>query len=128
MKFLLLYFVDEAEAATIPMTEIDRVVAAKTQVTADLAAQGKSLAGHRLWPSATATRLTRKAGEFTAVDGPFTETKEVIGGFNLIECASRAEALAWAKRFQCADWGTVEVRPVWERCLCHGAFDCSSQV
>ena len=128
MKFLLLYLIDEAEAAAIPMAEIDRVVAAKTQVTAELAAQGKNVAGFRLWPSATATRLARKGGEFVAVDGPFTETKEVVGGFNLIECASKAEAFEWAKRFQCADWGMVEVRPVWERCLCHGSYNCSSQL
>jgi hypothetical protein len=128
MKFLLLYMVDEVAAASIPMPEVDAVVAEKTRVGQALWAQGKNLGGARLWPSATATRLTRRDGQFTAVDGPFAETKEVVGGFNLIECASKAEAIEWAKRFQCADWGTVEVRPVWERCLCHGAYDCSSQV
>lgn len=128
MKFLLLYMVDEVAAATLPASEIDAVVAEKTRVTQDLSAQGKDVAGARLWPSATATRLSRSGGQFTAVDGPFTETKEVVGGFNLIQCASKAEAIEWAKRFQCADWGTVEIRPVWERCLCHGSYNCSSQV
>ena len=128
MKFLLLYLVDEAVAARLPMSEVDAVVAEKTRVGQELHAQGKDLLGARLWPSATATRLTRRGGQFTAVDGPFAETKEVVGGFNLIQCTSKAEAIEWAKRFQCADWGSVEVRPVWERCLCHGAFDCSSQV
>ena len=128
MKFLLLYMVDEAVAARLPMSEVDAVVAEKTRVGQDLHGQGKDVLGARLWPSATATRLTRRDGQFTAVDGPFAETKEVVGGFNLIECASKVEAIEWAKRFQCADWGTVEVRPVWERCLCHGSYNCSSQV
>ncbi len=48
----------------------------------------------------------------TVTDGPFSETKELIGGYFLIECASEAEAIEWAKKFPPAF--TVETRQVWE--------------
>jgi hypothetical protein len=46
-------------------------------------------------------------------DGPFTETKEVLGGFYLIECSDMKEAIEWAKKIPLREGGTVDVRPVW---------------
>ena len=128
MKFLLMYWTDETAMAAMPAAELDRIVDAKTRVGQELHGQGKHRAGHRLWPSATGTRITRRDGRYVAVDGPFTETKEVLGGFDLIECASRDEAIEWAKRYLVFEPSVVEVRPVWERCLCHGSYTCSSRL
>ena len=128
MKFLLMYLADEMALASLPATEIDRIVAEKTKVGQELFARGKHVVGQRLWPTATGTRLTRRDGKWVAVDGPFAETKEVVGGFDLIECASREEALEWARKYLVSDSVTVEVRPVWERCPCHGSFSCSSRL
>lgn len=50
-------------------------------------------------PSALGARVRMANGEVTTVDGPFTETKEVIGGFAILECPSKAEAIEAAKRF-----------------------------
>jgi hypothetical protein len=47
-------------------------------------------------------------------DGPFTETKEILGGFYLIECDAYAEAIEWAQRVPLREDRTVEVRPVWQ--------------
>jgi hypothetical protein len=47
-------------------------------------------------------------------DGPFAETKEQIGGFDIIECASLDEALEIAARHPAAASGTIEVRPLWQ--------------
>ena len=47
-------------------------------------------------------------------DGPFAETKEALGGFYLIDAASRQEAVEWAQRIPLREGGFVEVRPVWE--------------
>ena len=127
MKYVLLYLNDEMALAKLPRGELDRIVAAKTQVGQELYAQGKAVAGHRLWPTAAGTRLVRRGDRVVTVEGPFAETKEVVGGLNVIECASRAEALEWARRYTVTD-GITEVRPVWERCLCHGSYVCSSQV
>ena len=49
----------------------------------------------------------------TVMDGPFAETKEVLGGFYLIECDSKQEALEWAKKIPLREGGFIEVRPVW---------------
>src|SRR5262245_15759168 len=98
MKFMLMFVDDEMALAQLPAEELERIVREKTKVGQELWAQGKEVAGGRLWPTATATRLTRRRGTVLSFDGPFTETKEVLLGFNVIECASREEALEWAKR------------------------------
>ena len=65
-------------------------------------------------PQAEATRLRTKAGQPQLTDGPFAETKEVVGGFYLIDCASKAEAVEWASKLPLREEGFIEVRPVWE--------------
>ena len=72
---------------------------------------GKILAGDALQPTATATSVRGGADGQMVTDGPFTETKEALGGFYLIEAADLDQALAFAK--QCpALTGGVELRPV----------------
>jgi hypothetical protein len=72
--------------------------------------------GAALYPTATATtvRTSEKGGEVVATDGPYTETKEVLTGFFLLECADLDEAIAWAAQIPAAWDGAVEVRPVIE--------------
>lgn len=53
-------------------------------------------------------------GELLASDGPFAETKEQMGGFAIIECADLDEAVAKAAQHPVAQFGTIEVRPIWE--------------
>ena len=53
-----------------------------------------------------------REGRARLVDGPFAEAKEMIGGFFLIECASRDEAVSIAQQCPAAQWATVEVREV----------------
>ena len=55
-------------------------------------------------------RAKVRDGKRTLFDGPFTESKEMIGGYFLIECASRDEAVAIASEIPAAEWATVEVR------------------
>ena len=59
-----------------------------------------------------AVRLERRNGATRTMDGPFTEAKEMIGGFFLLKCATRAEALAVAGECPAAEWATIEVREV----------------
>jgi hypothetical protein len=71
--------------------------------------------GAALFPTATATtvRVTGgRGGEVVTSDGPYAETKEVLGGFYLLECADLDEALALAAQIPAAWDGAVEVRPV----------------
>jgi hypothetical protein len=71
--------------------------------------------GHALKPTSTATtiRVTGgKGGDVVTSDGPFAETKEVLGGFYALECADLDEALRWAAQIPGAWRGCVVVRPV----------------
>jgi len=65
----------------------------------------------RLAPVDAATSLRREGGDVLVSDGPFAETKEILGGLALLECADLDEALAFAKRCPLVRIGTVEVRP-----------------
>jgi hypothetical protein len=67
----------------------------------------------RLAPVDAATSLRRQGSEVLVSDGPFAETKEILGGLALIECADLDEALAWARKCPLTRAGTVEVRPEW---------------
>ena len=79
----------------------------------EMAARGVRLIGNRLRP-VEETRSVRVRGGSTLVsDGPFTEAKEVIAGFDLIDCADEAEALEIAAKHPVARFGAVEVRPLW---------------
>jgi hypothetical protein len=65
-----------------------------------------------LHPATTATTLRVRQGETVLTDGPFAELKEQLGGYYLLECASRDDALGWAARIRAALNGSVEVRQV----------------
>ncbi|MET9501275.1 YciI family protein [Streptomyces sp. NPDC006622] len=71
-----------------------------------------------LLPSAQGTRVHLNGGEISVTDGPFTETKEVVGGYAIMQCKDRAEAMEWAKRFLKVhgdEWTlTLEVREIAE--------------
>jgi hypothetical protein len=71
------------------------------------------LAGDGLQASSKGARVTFKGGKPTIVDGPFTETKELIAGFWLIQAKSKQEAVEWARRVPFVD-GQIEVRQVFE--------------
>lgn len=75
------------------------------------------IGGEALHDTETATTIQvkdGKGGEAVFTDGPFAETKEVLGGFYLLECADLDEALKWAQQIPAAWHGKVEVRPVLE--------------
>lgn len=77
---------------------------------AALEAEGLLLASNSL--GTAARRLQRRQGRTEVVDGPFAESKEMVGGFFLLDTEDPAVALAWAERCPAAEWATVEVRGV----------------
>jgi hypothetical protein len=98
---------------------LQRTVAAGHQVyermlrfTDDLKTRGVLRAGDSLSSQAKGTRVQVREGRTTLIDGPFTEAKEMVGGFFLLDCATREEALAIAAECPAAEWSTVEVREV----------------
>ena len=88
----------------------------------DLAARGLLVSGESLGSDLTAVRVRKRSGKATAVDGPFAEAKEIVGGFFLLNCPTKAEAVAIARECPAAEWATVEVRelgPCWDEAIRH---------
>lgn len=115
-RFLTMIHIDERNIpAENPGPEFDERMGALLE---EITKAGVMLDTAGLTPTSEATRLTWSGGGVRYTDGPFTETKEVIGGYSLIQAKDKAEALEWAKRFlevHPADWTlTAEVREIAE--------------
>jgi hypothetical protein len=89
MKFILMIHGNESAEARRSESEMKQIVGQHMKVAQELRAAGKMVHGERLRGQAEATRIRSKAGQIQVTDGPFAETKEAIGGFYLIDCASR---------------------------------------
>ncbi|RYF35761.1 MAG: dehydrogenase, partial [Comamonadaceae bacterium] len=77
----------------------------------DLRARGVLVASESLaTPDSTTARVQVSGGKPLVLDGPFAEAKEMVGGFFLLNCATREEAVSIAARCPAAEWATVEVR------------------
>jgi hypothetical protein len=114
MKYILLIHSNEQADGRRSEGQMKQVVGQHMKVAQDLRAAGRMVHGERLRPQAETTRIRSKAGQPQLTDGPFAETKEVIGGFYLIDCASKAEALEWAQKLPISEEGFIDVRPIWE--------------
>jgi hypothetical protein len=112
MQFLLLIHGDERQQARMTPDELEKQFAAYMSYTKDLSKAGVWLGGEPLKPSDGGAKVTVREGKTRIVDGPFTESKEVLGGFYMVECATRDEAIAWAAKCPGASHGTMEVREV----------------
>jgi hypothetical protein len=75
---------------------------------------GAHLGDNALEGLETATTVRVRDGETIVTDGPFAETKEMLGGYYLVDLPSREDAIAWAARVPSAPYGSIEVRPVLE--------------
>lgn len=111
MKYALLICDDESFSPSNEEISADPVHQAWWE---DLQRRGGELFGARLRPVVDATTVRVRDGETLVSDGPFAETKDVVGGFVIVECANLDEAIEIAAGHPYARWGGVEVRPVWE--------------
>lgn len=80
--------------------------------TQQMIADGHFKSGDALQPSSTATCVTVRNGKTDIKDGPFSETKEQLGGYYIFECEDLDQAIACAEKIPDAKSGTIEVRPV----------------
>ena len=112
MKFMLLIYNDPALLQQMPAAEFDSQMHDCIEHADELRSDGYLLDSQQLEEPATAKSLRIRKGRQTITDGPFSESKEVLGGFNLIEADSMEEALRMAAEFPWARTGCVEVRPV----------------
>jgi hypothetical protein len=111
MRFMLLVKADErSEAGVLPSKEL---IAAMGAFNEEMAKAGVMLAADGLQPSSKGARIAYAGAKRTVTDGPFTETKELVAGYWVIQVSSREEAIDWARRAPFED-GQVEVRQVFE--------------
>jgi hypothetical protein len=96
MRFMaMVKATSESEAGVLPSEEL---LTAMNAYNEELVKAGVMLAGEGLHPSSKGARVRFEGSERTVIDGPFTETKELVAGFWILECSSREEALEWVKR------------------------------
>ena len=115
MQYMLLIFDDERVWGELSEEERGRLYAEYGTFTNELRDAGALVTADQLQPSTTATLVQVRDGETLTTDGPFAETKEILGGYYLIEADDLDGALDVAGRIPAARMGgAVEVRPVVE--------------
>jgi hypothetical protein len=112
MRYLLLIGHNDKHAPAPTPAEGQATLQAFMRFSEEVRKAGKTVASERLRLEDQATRVRVKAGHHQVTDGPFAETKEGLGGFYLLECASKEEALEWAKKVPIGENGFVDVRPI----------------
>lgn len=110
MPYALLIVEPREQRRQRGLQEDQNAYAQMLQFADGLKARGLLLGCESLKSDTEAVRLQRREGKRILVDGPFSEAKEMIGGFFLLGCASREEAIAIAADCPAAEWATVEVR------------------
>jgi hypothetical protein len=112
MKFMLLFWVDESAEVTAD-EDAAMMIAVKSWVE-DMTERGVSVGGGPLRSAREGKIVRVRDRELLVSDGPFAETKEQIGGYDVVECADLDAALAVAAGHPLARTAQVEVRPFWD--------------
>jgi hypothetical protein len=112
MKYMLLIYTDPAAYADLGESDFGSMLAEYGAFTQSIVASGEFIAGDPLQGIETATTLRVRNGASSLTDGPFAETKEVLGGYYLVDVADLDRALALAAQIPDARLGSVEVRPI----------------
>jgi hypothetical protein len=112
MRYMLLIYSDESQAILYGTPEWDQLMVDYRAFTAEAQRRGTFIAGDPLQSVETATTLRLQDGKTAVLDGPFAETREQLGGYYLLDCKDKAEALELAEMIPTARYGSVEVRPM----------------
>jgi hypothetical protein len=112
MQYMLLVYWDEGAQAAATKEQKAETFAAYGAYAEALRKAGVHHAGHGLQATSTATVVRAPGGKAKALDGPYAESKEQLGGYFLIDTPDLDSALAWAARCPGAQQGAVEVRPL----------------
>ena len=107
-QYMLLIYNSDTPSAADMQAEMPKWMAFGQSLTE----AGAMVAGDALQPTSVATTVRERGGERLVTDGPFAETKEMLGGYYLIDVADLDAALDWAAKIPSVGRGSVEVRPV----------------
>jgi len=114
MKYMLLIYGAEGAGPAPDSPEGQAEFQAWFTYSERLQQSGAFISGAPLQPGGAATTVRVRDGEDVVTDGPFAETKEVLGGYFVVDVPDLDEALKWAKQMPHIGYGSVEVRPVME--------------
>jgi hypothetical protein len=114
MKFMLLCYDDEQKWERAGKPALESAMREAAALTHELAANGQYVLASPLHAAKMASSVRVREGKRLVTDGPYAETREVLGGFYIIDVKDRNEAVAIAARHPGAKFGGVEVRPILE--------------
>jgi len=114
MQYLLLIHEDEKAMQAVTPEQNGARLAAYGAYMKAMADAGVSKGGQRLHPTSTATTVRVKDGKTQVLNGPYAEIKEQLGGYILIDAPDLDAAISWAARCPGAQYGAMEVRPIWQ--------------
>ncbi len=112
MKFIVLIYNDESLLGQLSQSEFNTTMRGCIEHADDLRNEGRLLDSQILGPPSSAKSVRVRNGKQTILDGPFSETKEVIAGFNLIEAEDMDDAVRIGATFPWAATGCIEIRPL----------------
>lgn len=114
MKYLCLIYAEEKKRESMSNSELDALMGEYVAFTEGIRKSGHYLFGEALQGVQTATTVRLRSGQLSTTDGPFSETKEQLGGFYLINARDLNEAIQVASKIPSARLGSIEVRPIRE--------------
>ena len=120
MQYLLLIYTDQNAVLAQTPEETGSILAAYGAFIKAMGDAGVNLGGQRLRPTSTAATVRVKNGKTQVLNGPYAEIKEQLGGYFLIDAPDLDAAISWAARCPSAQYGAVEVRPIWEMSAAQG--------
>jgi hypothetical protein len=107
-----LIYIDEKQLESLPQNELDTLMEETSAYNEMLQQRGHLISAAGLKPVQMATTVRMQKGKVSVTDGPFAETKEVLGGFYVIEARDLNEAIQLASQSPSLRAGSVEVRPI----------------
>ena len=113
MKYMLLIYGNEAAMLSADKNAMDQMMAAYGAYGEAMRKAGVYVGGERLRPTGDATTVRAGNGKSQVLNGPYAETKEQLGGYYTIDAPDLDAALSWASRCPGAQFGSIEVRPLW---------------
>lgn len=114
MQYLLLIHSDEKAMQAATPEETGSILAAYGAYMKAMGDAGVNKGGQRLRPTSTATTVRVQNGKAQVLNGPYAETREQLGGYFIIDAPDHDSAISWAARCPGAQYGAIEVRPIWE--------------
>ena len=112
MQYLLMIYSAQGSGPQPGEAEFNQLLQDYSAFTDEVKANGVLLGGEPLEDVSTASTVRVRDGQVNISDGPFAETKEVLGGYYLLDCNNLDEALQYAAKIPTAKYGSVEVRPI----------------